>query len=136
MAEKKDLPEIVAEILIEMQQMREDSKHHLIEQRKFNEDQRKFNEDQRELNVSFTSELHAQREVQERIVAQLEKLNERVDKSDKNSELMADRIITAVLNRIDRVKDEISELREDAKKRENLDERVRRIETTLYGKAS
>ncbi len=136
MAERKDLPEIVAEILIELQQMREDSN------RKW-EEQHKFNDEQRGINQAQTAELHYHREVLEQHTVELKGLNEEL--KGLNEKMADNRQFTEhafnsfsnlVLDRLDGIKDEMAGMREDFKKSLNLEERVRRVEFTLYGKAS
>lgn len=136
MDEKRELPEIVAEILIELQQMRKES------DRKW-EEQRRFNEEQREINQAQTTELHYHREVLEQHTVELKGLNEEM--KGLNGKIADNRQFTEhafnsfsnlVLDRLDGIKDEMAGMREDFKKSLNLEERVRRVEITLYGKAS
>ena len=129
MAERKDLPEVVAEILIELQQMREDSN------RKW-EEQHKFNEEQRGINQAQTAELHYHREILEQNTVELKGLNEKMADNRQFTEHAFNSFSNLVLDRLDSIKDEMAGMREDFKKSMNLEERVRRVEFTLYGKAS
>ena len=129
MAERKDLPEVVAEILIELQQMREDSN------RKW-EEQHKFNEEQRGINQAQTAELHYHREILEQHTVELKGLNEKMADNRQFTEHAFNSFSNLVLDRLDSIKDEMAGMREDFKKSMNLEERVRRVEFTLYGKAS
>lgn len=136
MAEERDIPEIVAEILIELQQMREDSNSKW-------DDQRKFNKEQIGINEAQTSELHLHREILEQhtlefksINRELKAVNEKMAENRQFTEHAFTSFTNLVLDRLDGIKDEMAGMREDFKKAMNLEERVRRVEVTLYGKAS
>ncbi len=128
--DNKDLTEIVAEILIEMHQMKE-------------------------VQSAQTSELHFHREQLEKIDDRLEKIDDRLEKADKRLEenqqtnmQMFNTFANAVLDRLDSIKGEMKNVNQKLDTvviRQNLIEnqldtdilkRLDNLEKTVYGKAS
>ncbi len=140
MPDNKDLSEVVAEILIELQQTRENTATYREEQTRRWEEQTRQWKEQQEVNALQTKELHFQRERQERMQTQLDSVigelrgvNEKLTTNQEQTNRLFERMMNAVLDWMDVFKDKNKT--QDVHNDDVL-RRIDALEKTVYGKAS